>query len=131
MECPRYIEAFLLYLQEEMSRCFWNKFQEEWDDAECGYSNPWTNSGNVEGFDNGTFEVHAYDWGDEEQEYNFKFEDIEISWYKYFGRGMAINKEITPERAIEMLEGCLNSLLNGWNNKLNNENKFALEGSDD
>ena len=57
----------------------WNKNQEEYD-------SPFDNTGNS--FIGENFEVHAYDWDeDSSQEYNFKFGDIKISWYKYLGRG--------------------------------------------
>lgn len=115
IDCPRYIEAFLLYIQNEMVISYWNKFQEDWD--EVG-KNPFANSGNVEGFNNGTFEVHAYDWVNEDQPYNFKYKDIEISWYKYFGRGMTMNNEVTPTEAIEMFNNCVDSLSRSWNNKV-------------
>ena len=58
------------------------------------------------------FEVHAYNWDDETiQPYNFKCGDVEISWYKYLGRGMDI-PELTYEELDDMLNECLKSLLN-------------------
>lgn len=117
-EFPILLEAALLSLQEEMARAYWNKFQKDWDDE---FDNPFTNSGNVIGFDNGTFEVHAYDWGNEEQEYNFKCGDIEVRWYKYFGRGMYVNRAVSNDEIEAILNKCLGSLGNGWNSKVNNE----------
>lgn len=122
VDCPNYITALLGSIEGEMERVYWNKFQEEMEDS------PFRNSGNVEGFDNGTFEVHAYDWGWENDEdfgkpepVNFKYQDIEIRWYKYLGRGMSLNREITPEEAVGMYDSCMESLSNGWNNKLKND----------
>ena len=44
------------------------------------------------------------------QPWNFKYQNIEISWYKWLGRGTSINRKITPEEAIEMFEVCLRSI---------------------
>lgn len=110
-DCPQYIEAFLLYIRERMDIEYWNEFQEEWD-SQHNYYDPFSNSGNVKGFNNGTFEVHAYDWAHDNQEYNFKCGDVKIQWYKYFPRGMYINKDLTPEQAIEMFDKCVRSLEN-------------------
>lgn len=118
IDCPRYIEVFLLHIQDKMWRCYWNKFQKDMDEE---WNNPFTNSGNVKGFNNGTFEVHAYDWSDEDQPYNFKYKDIEIRWYKYCGRGMYLNKELTIVEAIHMFNDCIESLSDGWNNKNGND----------
>lgn len=119
VECPEYIIALLSYIRDELDRLYWNKFQEEWDD------NPFSNSGNVEGFNNGTFEVHAYDWkyglddeDDDDEQPNFKYKDIEIIWYKYLGRGTRINREVYPEEVIDMFNKCMASLQNGWNDTI-------------
>jgi hypothetical protein len=102
-ECPDYICAFLDYLDSELSRIRWNIDQKE-------YSSPFGNNGNK--FKNHTFEVQAYSWDeDSNQGYNFKWNDIKISWYKHAGRGMTINKKMTPARAVEMFNDCLRSLL--------------------
>ena len=37
------------------------------------------------------------------QPFNFRWRGIEISWYKWFGRGTSSNIEITPNMASEML----------------------------
>ena len=100
-DCPEWIEALLWYIDKELDRVMWNVNQEE-------YASPFANTGNS--YKNDTFEVHAYSWDDEEQPYNFKYEDIEISWYKYLGRGMSINKITSEGRMIRMLEDCLESI---------------------
>lgn len=41
---------------------------------------------------------------------NFKYKNIEISWYKYLGRGMDI-PEMTYEELDEMLNDCIKSLI--------------------
>lgn len=95
-EVPTYAEALLLYLLDEVGRTFWNRFQAEWnkhDDPE------------VPGL-----EYHHYYWGNDEDEAakpNFKFEDIEIRWYKYPGRGMSCTKKLTVQEWAEWFTRCL------------------------
>ncbi len=100
-ECPEWMIAFLEYISKELERIMWNITQKSWDD-------PFGNTGNT--FKNDVFEVCAYDWGDDEQPYNFKCGDIEISWYKYLGRGTTINHSIKAAEGIKMLDTCLASL---------------------
>lgn len=98
--------AFLRLIEDELETAYWNKNQEEIND-------PFQNSGNVDGFKNEVFEVHAYDWGNEPKyKYNFKWRDVEISWYKYLGRDMWINREIGVVEGEEMLNECIGSLGN-------------------
>ena len=102
--CSNYIEAFLNTIKEFLNIKMWNKYQKEYD-------SPFDNTGNS--YKNDTFEVEAYSWNDDcEQPYNFKYKDIEISWYKYLGRDMTINKKVTPDEAIKMFDDCINSLQN-------------------
>lgn len=101
IKCPNYIIALLRDIDRELSRIMWNKLQKDYD-------SPFANTGNQ--FDNSTFSVSAYDWYCERQDYNFKYNDIEIAWYKHLGRGTCINKEITSDKAIEMYNACMNSL---------------------
>ena len=101
LDCPEYIAAFLCYIEQELDRVMWNINQED-------YPSPFRNTGNE--FVCDTFEVHAYYWGDDENlinKPNFKWKDIEISWYKHIGRDLTINKEITPRKAIKLLTECL------------------------
>ena len=92
-------------IEESLDVYMWNKTQKS-------YSSPFGNTGNS--FKNDVFEVNAYYWGDDEKEIektNFKYKNIEISWYKYLGRGMCI-PEMTYEELDDMLNECLKSLLN-------------------
>ena len=57
------------------------------------------------------FQVHAYNWGDEEQQWNFKWRDLEVSWYKYVGRGMSRNRKVSKSEIKEMLRECLTAVL--------------------
>jgi len=69
-----------------------------------------------EDFDNGTFEVHPYCWADPgdpgyvEDNYNFKWRDYKVYWYKYFARDIYANRKMDKEEALEMMEECLASL---------------------
>lgn len=55
--------------------------------------------------------MQAYEWNEDiEQQFNFKYKDIEISWYKYLERDTTINKEITKKEAADMFNDCINSL---------------------
>lgn len=102
-ECPRWIVALLNELDNQLDRVMWNIHQEE-------YQSPFENTANS--FKNDVFKVQAYDWNDDiEQPYNFKCEDIEISWYKYLGRDTTINGEYEPQKIIDMFNKCLKSIL--------------------
>lgn len=101
-ECPEWLEAYLWHIDKEIDRVMWNINQEEWD-------SPFANTGNS--YKNDVFEVEAYSWDDsEDQSYNFKWHDIEISWYKYCGRGMSVNKKVTFKEGHQMLNECLKSI---------------------
>jgi len=86
----------------------WNKYQKE-------YSSPFDDTGNR--YKNETFEVVAYSWDDEkEQPYNFRWvnkktgKPLEVSWYKYLGRGTSVNRKVSPAEIEMMLDECLESL---------------------
>ena len=102
-DCPRWIVTLLNELDNQLDRVMWNIHQEE-------YPSPFDNTSNT--FKNDVFEVQAYDWNDEvRQPYNFKCDDIEISWYKYLGRDTTINGKYKPQKVIDMFNKCLNSIL--------------------
>lgn len=102
-ECPRWIVALLKELDNQLDRVMWNNTQKE-------YPSPFENTANS--FKNDVFEVQAYDWNEDvEQPYNFKCNDIEISWYKYLGRDTTINGEYEPQKIINMFNKCLQSIL--------------------
>lgn len=101
-DCPDWIVALLRDLSRELERVMWNINQKEYD-------SPFSNTGNE--FIGENFEVHAYNWDEDiEQPFNFKCGDIEISWYKYLGRGDTINGAYTPDTIIQMYELCLNEI---------------------
>jgi hypothetical protein len=95
---PPIMEAVLDKISEEYGRVYWNAMQQE-------YYTPLGNNGTQLITD--VFEMHAYSWGDDEQPYNFKWNGLEISWYKRASRGLSANMEITPSFANKCLEDCL------------------------
>ena len=96
------LKAALSAISEEWDRVMWNIYQEE-------VSNPFGNTGVKWKCDE--FEIEAYNWDeDTAQPYNFKWKDIEVSWYKYLGRGMSCNKKVSNTKIGVMLDACLNAL---------------------
>ncbi|MBM1556700.1 hypothetical protein JQV19_08570 [Sulfitobacter mediterraneus] len=100
-DVPEIMDAALQYIGYELRRVFWNIRQQDTPD-------PFGNTGGE--YNSDVFSVHAYSWGDDDQPWNFKFGEVEISWYKYMGRGMSANMEITPEMASDILVKCLSHL---------------------
>lgn len=111
LSCPSYVEKALGAIKSVM------------EVSKKNYYTPFSNSG--EKFKNDVFEANAFDWsecmcydlpddeckcGHIEQTYNFKWKDFEVSWYKYLGRGMSINRAITQDETNKMLSECLESL---------------------
>lgn len=100
--CDEWIIALLRDLDRKLKIVMWNINQEE-------YESPFDNTGNS--FIGNNFEVHAYNWNEDiNQRFNFKCGVIEISWYKYLGRGTTINGVYTPREIINMYKTCLNEI---------------------
>lgn len=96
------LKAALQAISYRLDIAMWNIEQQE-------YSSPFGNTGNR--FDCPTFSAHAYSWNDEEEQpWNFKWRDVEISWYKHCGRGLSVNQELKPDRISEMLDDCLGAV---------------------
>jgi hypothetical protein len=117
--CPEWLQAFLEHIEAELDRVMWNKNQEE-------YQSPFQNTGNS--FQNDTFLVRAYDWGWDfnldsggsglpstpaPQPVNFKWKDVDVRWYKHLSRMPELNREVTPDEGIEMMDECIASLRAG------------------
>ena len=106
-----FLDAILSAIENDLLRVMWNINQEEYDNE-----NPFQNTGNVKGYSNDTFEVHAYDWGwdfgesKKPQPFNFRWRDFQVTWYKRMGRGMSVNRFITHDELAIMLHECLESL---------------------
>ena len=69
------------------------------------------------GFENETFLINPYYWGDDEKimcEPNFIFKPlgVEIRWYKYPMRSAYSNKNITYDEMKNILNACKESLTN-------------------
>ena len=45
-----------------------------------------------------------------EQEWNFRWGDVRISWYKWLGRGTTINRPVDYATGVRMLDECLASI---------------------
>jgi hypothetical protein len=95
---PNFVEAALIMMEGELDRVMWNINQKI-------YESPFRNTGND--FDSDVFSVHSYNWDDEEQLWNFKYGDFEVSWYKHLGRSSSMNKKISPQEISDMLDTCL------------------------
>lgn len=102
-DVPEIFVAALGAIRDEYDLVYWNEHQRP-----C--PSPFGNNGPEENLKTDVFEVCAYDWGDEDQPYNFAWRDLRVSWYKYMGRGMSANIHISPEMAAECLTDCLASL---------------------
>ena len=101
-EVPEIMLAALESIRAELDRVMWNIHQKQ-------YSSPFGNTGNS--FVCDLFEVYAYSWDDEvPPPYNFRWKNLDISWYKYLGRGTSSNTEIEPELTSEMLIDCLKAV---------------------
>lgn len=66
----------------------------------------------------------------DERPYNFKWKDVEISWYKYLGRETVINREITSFEVQKMLLECLTSLGRSMVTQMTRENVEKMVGGD-
>lgn len=65
-----------------------------------------------ESFRNDVFEVTASGgWGTEPgTEVNFRWRDVEVSWYRQLGRNTIVNRVVPFREGCAMLYACLNSL---------------------
>lgn len=101
-EASELLIAALRAIQRKLDLVMWNKHQVEYD-------SPFYNTGNT--FSNKVFDLAAYSWDEtKEQKYNFKWKDIEISWYKNVGRSTSVNKDMSSAEIEAMLNDCLQSL---------------------
>lgn len=97
LKCPEKVQGAL------------DSLQSAWYAAR-GNENPFSNTGAQ--FDGEKFKAHAYSWNDdEEQEFNFAWRDVRVSWYKCLGRGTTINREMEDAEVSEMLRECMAELL--------------------
>lgn len=109
-EYMKFISTLLRGIENEYARLYWNSHQEQ-------LISPFDNNG-AESYSNDTFSVFGYDWGieDEEDQVNFKYKGLEISWYKYCGRcmGATCDVEVNAEYLYHMFNDCITSLQNDF-----------------
>jgi hypothetical protein len=121
---PDYAHALIAYLRDELSRAFWNTQQKHWEGArdfswlECEDS-PHA----LTPLPSGIEWRHYYNWGgcpedadwDQAQANapNFSFKNVEIRWYKHFGRSMNSNVELKPLEWIDWFTECV-STIGAW-----------------
>ena len=55
-------------------------------------------------------EILAHSWNEDDQPYNFKWNDFEVKWYKWFRRDMVMNKEINKNELEKMIRECTKSI---------------------
>ena len=98
---PNYADALVRELLNQIGRVFWNVHQQQWDE----YDDP-----EIPGLT-----YHHYWWGDEEApeaaQPNFAFDGVEIRWYKYPGRGMSCNKQLTAAEWCAWFQKCLGVIM--------------------
>ena len=102
-DCPEYVIDLLRGIESRLERIYWNNNQEELE-------SPFQNTGNEMTI--GNMIIRAYNWNeDTATDYNFKYNDLEISWYKYLGRDTTINIDPNSEgfndKIIEYYNECL------------------------
>ena len=85
--------------------------KDKWDCLMSSRPSPFEN--NSSSFSCDIFSVQAYSWNDGDQAYNFKWRDIEVHWYKYFGRAMWVSRSVLPEEAVSLSAECIRVLEDG------------------
>jgi hypothetical protein len=97
LECPMHVLAVLRAVAQQ------------WEVLRGQDPNPFDNTGAF--YECEGLSIQAYPWNEEAcQPWNLRWEDVEISWYKYLGRGMSINKDVSVARAQELKAACLRLL---------------------
>lgn len=100
ISCNRDIEIVLSFLYNA-----WELYATNQPDS------PFDNTGYR--YDGKKFSAHAYSWDEEvEQDFNFKWRDVKVRWYKYLGRGMEVNRRISTQEAQEMALECFEEIRN-------------------
>ena len=105
-------EACFTKIDAEMRRLYWNRNQAE-------MNSPFENTGCL--YEDGTFSVKAYDWGDDnDREPNFSYPGLSVWWYKRMGRGMHgvyTGTALFPSFLQGMLSACIRSLKKRYGEK--------------
>ena len=99
--CSDMLDAALTFIRHRLDTVLWNRLQKE-------VESPFGNTGSR--FDTDGLSIHSYSWSDDDQPYNFKCGDVEVSWYKYLGRGMSANADYSPSDVSSVLSTALSIL---------------------
>lgn len=102
-EADNLMDAAINLLADELNRVLGNVTQRHPIDS------PFSNTGAR--FDTDGLSVHAYSWSDDDQPWNLKCGEVEVSWYKWSGRGMSVNKPMTPDDTKAFLDSALGIIL--------------------
>lgn len=110
IDCPMYIEALLSSLGGQIELVEWNKTQKSYDAPTRNVGGYWAND---------VFEMRSFVWcthdGPDDSCKcnlpNFKCGDIEVTWYKYLGRGTRINGEYSADEIVDMYNRCYESIV--------------------
>lgn len=101
-EASELLDAAVERIAREWERVIWNRLQRE-------VARPFSNSGTR--FDTDGLSIHAYSWDDsEEQPWNLKCGDVELSWYKNSWRGLSSNKQMSNDDIADFLDAALAAL---------------------
>ena len=97
------IKTIMLGLKSKMETALWNQRHEMTD-------TPFINSGLK--YENDTFSVNAYIWDEDDNTPNFVYKDINVYWYKHYGRGLYVTAghEISLEDLCSMNEDCIKAI---------------------
>lgn len=103
-DAPELLISVLRSIDTMLETVLWNIHQEQ-------YVSPFSNTG-ANFKCNNTFEVQAYSWNEDiNQEWNFKWKDLRVSWYKHLKRGTTVNRLIEPDEIAELLKDCYGALI--------------------
>lgn len=102
-ESDNLMDAAINLLADELNRVLGNVTQQHPIDS------PFSNTGAR--FDTDGLSVHAYSWADDDQPWNLKGGDVEVSWYKWAGRGMSVNKPMVADETKAFLDRSLDIIL--------------------
>lgn len=104
-EASLMMEAAIDRIAREWRRCIGNTTGH----ISKSQGSPFDNTGatfSTEGLD-----INAYSWSDDdEQTWNLKCGDIEVSWYKHSSRGLSVNKDMSNDDIAAFLDEVLNQL---------------------
>lgn len=112
LACPAYVEALLSAIRSEIARVYWNVHQQGWNAAGCGDIGYGAGGGGSDDPKIPGIEWHAYSWDADADAAqvdvpNFAFAGVAVRWYKYFGRGMTVNQQWTPDQWVAWFDRCL------------------------